>query len=67
MVFDETFTFHKIMQQPDNTLKVRVLDSDKLCDDLLGECQVNLDLENLPGDAGQVTLTLRLLESCSQQ
>ncbi len=66
MVFDETFTFHKIMQQPDNTLKVRVLDSDKLCDDLLGECQVNLDLENLPGDAGQVTLTHRHLK-CSQQ
>ena len=55
MTFDETFTFHAVQQLPDKTLKVKVLDRDKLCDDLMGECDIHLDLKNLPGDAGKVT------------
>ena len=50
MIFDETLTFlHK--QLMESTLKIRVYDKGALSDDMLGEYDVNLNLENLLEDA----------------
>ena len=50
MIFDETLTFlHK--QLMDSTLKVRVYDKGTLSDDILGEYDVNINLEYLLEDA----------------
>ncbi len=47
MIFDETLTFTN-KQLTDSTLKIQVYDQDTLkSDDLLGEYDLNLNLQNL--------------------
>ena len=46
--FNEILSFNKNLME--SVLKVRVLDKDTLSDDVLGELDVNLNLQDLPAD-----------------
>ncbi len=69
MIFDELLTFTN-KRMTDSTLKVQVYDKDErkshnltddrfLWDDILGECDVNLNLLNLREDAESEVISLR--------
>ena len=68
MIFDELLTFTN-KRITDSTLKVQVYDKDEgkihdrtdrfLWDDILGECDVNLNLLNLREDAESEVTSLR--------
>ncbi len=58
VTFDETLTFLD-KQLMDSTLKVRVYDKGTLSDDILGEHDVNLNLQNLLEDSESKVARLR--------
>ena len=56
VIFDETLTFLN-KQLMESTLKVRVCDKDTLSDDILGEYDVNLNLQNLVKEDAESEVT----------